>query len=228
MRMREVFDTVLTVAMAVGALTVAALWIRREMATPEDRPVEITQTDNWAALSSNASTSWGPPNARVTVVAFSDFQCPFCKTFAERIATVSDEFPKDVRFVFRHLPITWSHPHAVSAALAAECAALQGRFRAFHDTLFVNQAQLPTRTWTQYAVAAGVADTGTLAACMKAPATATRLTRDSVTASVEEVAGTPTVYVNGKRFAGPPSVAQLREQVKLAIGSNRSDDGASR
>lgn len=178
MRVRETLDTVLTVAMAVGALTVAALWIRREMATRADRLVEVS---HW-----------------------------------------------DVRFVFRHLPITWSHPHAVSAALAAECAAVQGRFRAFHDTLFVHQAQLPTRIWTQYAVAAGVRDTGTFAACMKAPATATRLTRDSVTASVEEAAGTPTVYVNGKRFAGPPSVAQLREQVKLAIGSNSSDDGASR
>jgi protein-disulfide isomerase len=228
MRVRETLDTVLTAAMAVGALTVATLWIRREMLAPPVRLAEVTEARNWTALSSDASTSWGPPNARVTVVAFSDFQCPFCKTFAERIATVSDEFPKDVRFVFRHLPITWSHPHAVSAALAAECAAMQGRFRAFHDTLFVHQAQLTTRTWTQYAVAAGVSDTGTFAACMEAPATATRLTRDSLTASAEEVAGTPTVYVNGKRFAAPPSVAQLREQVKLAIGSNRSDDCASR
>jgi protein-disulfide isomerase len=93
---------------------------------------------------------------------------------------------------------------------------------------FVHQAQLTTRTWTQYAVAAGVADTGSFAACMEAPATATRLTRDSLTASAEEVAGTPTVYVNGKRFASPPSVAQLLEAVKLAIGSNRSDHGVAR
>lgn len=85
-----------------------------------------------------------------------------------------------------------------------------------------------TRTWTQYAVTAGVADTGTFAACMEAPATATRLTRDSVTANAEKVAGTPTVYVNGKRFAAPPSVAQLREQVKLPIGSNRSDHSVAR
>lgn len=228
MRVREILDTTLTALMALGALTVAVIWVRRETAKPPAVPAVVTQSENWGELSRDVLTSWGPSSAPVTIVAFSDFQCPYCKTFAERVAEISNEFPKDVRFIFRHLPITWSHPQAVPAALAAECASQQGKFRAFHDTLFANQASLPTRTWNQYAVAAGVPDTLSFSACMKAPETAQRLASDSLTADAEEVAGTPTVYLNGMRFGSPPSLTQLREQVKRAIDSSKTERGGSR
>lgn len=84
----------------------------------------------------------GAKKAKVTIVEYSDFECPFCGNFSPTVKQVLDEYPNDVRLVYRHFPLRSIHPEAAIAAGAAECASEQGKFWEFHDALFDNQARL--------------------------------------------------------------------------------------
>ncbi|MFC1646934.1 DsbA family protein [Patescibacteria group bacterium] len=81
----------------------------------------------------------GESDAKVVIVEFSDFQCPFCKRGKATINQIADEYKKDVKVVFKHLPLVAIHPHAQKTAEAAECAKDQGKFWEFHDQLFETQ-----------------------------------------------------------------------------------------
>jgi protein-disulfide isomerase len=84
----------------------------------------------------------GNPNAKVVIAEFSDFQCPFCKQWTDQnIGRVRQELGDNVAFAFLHFPITQIHPNAGNAALAAQCAAEQGKFWQMHDILFSRQAE---------------------------------------------------------------------------------------
>jgi len=87
------------------------------------------------------SPSTGPADAWVTIVEFSDFQCPFCAAVKGTLHTVLSTAGSDVRHVFKHFPLS-SHAHARPAAIAAECARVQGRFWEFHDLVFGGQSGL--------------------------------------------------------------------------------------
>lgn len=82
----------------------------------------------------------GSANAQVTIVEFSDFQCPFCKRVVPTLQQISQTYKDKVKLVYKHLPLTAIHPNAQKAAEAAECANEQGKFWQYHDTLFENQA----------------------------------------------------------------------------------------
>jgi protein-disulfide isomerase len=83
----------------------------------------------------------GPAEAWITVVEFSDFQCPYCATAQSTLATVLPEYGTDVRVVFKNYPLSF-HSHARTIAIAAECAHAQGRFWQFHDLVFGGQQAL--------------------------------------------------------------------------------------
>jgi protein-disulfide isomerase len=82
----------------------------------------------------------GPEHARVTVVEYSDFQCPNCKHAVPAVKMMLRRFENRVRFAFRHFPLEKFHPHALLAAEVAECAGVQGKFWEMHDLLFDNQS----------------------------------------------------------------------------------------
>lgn len=84
----------------------------------------------------------GPPDALVTIVEFSDFQCPHCRVLSQRIQRLFERSPGDVRLAFRHAPLTQAHPHAMAAAAASMAAHEQGRFWPYHDLLFARQDEL--------------------------------------------------------------------------------------
>lgn len=97
----------------------------------------------------------GNKNASITLVEYSDFECPFCGQFHTTVQQVMKEYPNDVKIVYRHFPLSF-HPQAEPAALAAECADEQGKFWEYHDGLFENQAQLGTAFYTQLAAQIGL------------------------------------------------------------------------
>jgi len=161
----------------------------------------------------------GPASARVTVVVFSDFQCPYCKAFAGEARLIREEHPADVAVVFRHLPLSY-HVHARPAALAAECAARQGRFGAMHDILFAQQDSLAAKPWGRFAEEAGISDTLAFAQCMSdAPAVEKTIARDSTAGVRIGVAGTPTILIRDLRLSGTPSLPELRRHVEAALHS---------
>ncbi len=93
----------------------------------------------------------GAPHAPVTVVEYGDFECPNCKQAAPAVKLLLERFKERVRFVYRHFPLEEVHPHALSAAEAAECAGGEGKFWQMHDLLFDNQDRLKPQHLRSYA-----------------------------------------------------------------------------
>ena len=144
------------------------------------------------------SPARGPASAAVTVVEFSDFQCPFCARALPVVQQVLDLYPEEVRIVFKHLPLP-IHPRARDAALAAEAAREQGKFWEMHDLLFRNPASLEREALVGYAGQLGL-DTARFEADMDSAGIAARVDRDIAEAARVDANGTPTFYVNGKRL----------------------------
>lgn len=98
----------------------------------------------------------GPADAAVTVVEYSDFECPRCKQAAPAVKLLFTRFARQVRFVYRHFPVEANHPHAMQAAEAAESADTQGKFWQMHDLLFENQSNLQRGDLSKYASLLGL------------------------------------------------------------------------
>lgn len=157
----------------------------------------------------------GPADAKVVIAEFSDFQCPACGAAAPHVKAIMDLFPGKVAVVFKHK--YWDfHPHAVPAALAAECAGKAGKFWEVHDALFANQGAWGPLESTAaarglivgYAKTAGV-DAAGLEACMADPQVAASVAADLKESEAIWVRSTPTFIINGKRFVGANQLRTL-------------------
>lgn len=144
----------------------------------------------------------------VTVVVFSDFECPFCGKLAKTIDTLMPDYAKDVRLVFKHYPLP-NHANAEPAAKASVAAQKQGKFWEFHDLMFQNQRALGPTDLQGYGETLGL-DAPAFAAATAAKRTAVVVNEHFVQGRVLEVSTTPTLFVNGRMIAGAKPAAELR------------------
>jgi len=142
----------------------------------------------------------GNPQAPVTVVVFSDFQCPFCGRIEPTLAEVQKTYGDKVKLVWKHQPLPM-HPQAIPAAEAAEAAREQGKFWEMHDKLFQNQQQLGAQPYDQFAKELGL-DVGRFDASRQSGRGRARIQEDQAVAGRIGVDGTPTLFVNGERIVG--------------------------
>jgi protein-disulfide isomerase len=150
----------------------------------------------------------GPAGARITLVEFSDFQCPFCIKAVGQLKAVMKAYPNDVKLIFKEFPLD-SHSQAAGAALAAIAAQHQGKFWAMHDALFAHREDLSRKSL--FAVAAGVGlDMKRFAADIDSPDTKRSLTRDQEDGEKAGVEGTPTVFIDGRRYNGSLALDAIR------------------
>ncbi len=156
----------------------------------------------------------GPEEAPVTVVEYGDFECPYCGQAEPAVRELLRDFG-DVRYVWRHLPLTDVHPRAQLAAEAAEAAGRQGKFWEMHDLLLDHQDALMTRDLIGYAASLGL-DTDRFAADLRKHAGAAHVSEDVDSADLSNVSGTPTFFVNGRRHYGAYDIQTLKKAVKLA------------
>lgn len=145
--------------------------------------------------------SEGPASAPITLVEFSDFQCPFCQRVMPTLKQIRAKYGDKVRVVWKDFPLTQIHPQAFDAAMAGNCALEQGKFWEFHDRLFSNQQALQPEFLKRYAVDAGL-DAGKFNACLDSSKY-----RQKVQSAIEEgtrfgVSSTPTVFINGRVVNG--------------------------
>ncbi len=164
--------------------------------------------------------SRGPADAPVVIVAFSDYECPFCLRAEPTIDAVLAKYPTQVRLVFRHLPLDALHPHARTAAIAAVCAEEQGKFWEYHNQLFQNQQALTDEDLIKYASAVGL-DMAAFKTCQTSPAAAERVHKDAESARVVGITGTPAFFINGILLSGaqPLEAFQKRIDSELATGA---------
>jgi Na+/H+ antiporter NhaA len=156
----------------------------------------------------------GPEKALVTVVEYGDFECPYCGQAEPAVRELLRDHG-DVRYVWRHLPLTDVHPHAQMAAEAAEAAAAQGAFWEMHDLMFGHQDALTMRDLLGYADSLGL-DTSRFLSDLRGQAGAERVRQDTDSADLSGVSGTPTFFVNGQRHYGAYDIESLTRAVKLA------------
>lgn len=157
----------------------------------------------------------GAPMARVTIAIFSDFECPYCGRAHPVIQEVLREMEGDVRVVFFHYPLP-AHPHAAPAARAAVAAERQDHFWEMHDILFDHQLQLTDEDLERYATEIGL-DMEQFHADIASPEVQARIDADRDVGREVEITGTPTMFVNGRRYNEPPSalMAYVREELAL-------------
>jgi protein-disulfide isomerase len=143
----------------------------------------------------------GPENAPLTLVEYGDYECPHCGRAYPIIKEVQRALGSQLRFVFRNFPLAEAHPHALHAAQAAEAAAAQGRFWEMHDVIFEHQDALEDRDLVRYAETLGL-DAVRVARELEAETHAARVRADFRSGVRSGVNGTPTFFVNGKRYEG--------------------------
>jgi len=140
----------------------------------------------------------GPKDAPVTIVEFSDFQCPFCAEAKPLLEQVLQAYPKDVKLVFKQFPLGSIHENAVAAAKATVAAGHQGKFWEMHDILFVNNRDLSYDKLKDYAGRIGL-NVPLWEEDFQALDVQQAVSRDVRTGKAADVDGTPTFFVNGRR-----------------------------
>jgi len=151
----------------------------------------------------------GKADAKITLVEFSDFECPYCSRAVAPVEALLKAYPEDVKVYFLHFPLNF-HKKAMPAAIAAQCANEQGKFWEYHDHMFANQSSLADDKHAGWAKELGL-DVAKFEACQKNEATATFVKADMKQAELAGVRGTPSVYINGEPYSqGVPTVEALK------------------
>jgi protein-disulfide isomerase len=143
----------------------------------------------------------GPRTARVTLVEYGDYECPFCGAAHQVVHELQRMLADDLRFAFRHFPLTQIHHRALGAALAAEAAGAQGRFWDMHDLLFANQQSLGSQAYVGFARTLAL-DMARFTRDVEQETYAPRIREDFMSGVRSGVNGTPTFFINGVRHNG--------------------------
>jgi protein-disulfide isomerase len=145
--------------------------------------------------------SIGSASAPVTLVEFSDFQCPFCRAVAPTLKRLRETYGDRLRIVWKDFPLTQIHPQAFKAGEAAHCAGEQGRYWEYHDRLFANQQALGPDDLKRYAAELGL-DAARFHQCLDSSKYGERVRAGVALGTRLGVNSTPTVYINGRMVAG--------------------------
>lgn len=190
---------------------------------PSPDPVQPSQPSQPAKVGVSADDDEvrGSPDAPVTIIEFSDFQCPFCERF------FSQTYPSlvknyidtgKVRFIYRDFPLNF-HPNAQKAAEAAECAGEQGKFWEMHDRIFNNQGAITVPDLKTYAKDIAGLDTSKFNECLDSGLMAPEVQKDLKDGSSAGVTGTPTFFVNGVKIVGAQPFGAFEELIKKELGN---------
>jgi protein-disulfide isomerase len=160
----------------------------------------------------------GPAGAPVTILEYGDFECPYCRAAFRDVRRLSDEFPAQIRFVFRNFPIPQLHPHAEQAAEAAEAAAAQGRYWEMHDVLLQPYSRLDIDSLVTYAEVIGL-EIARFRRDLTDRAYAARIEGDIAEGMRNGVNATPKFYVNGQRVDGKVPLENLVTLAESAVSA---------
>lgn len=161
----------------------------------------------------------GPADAPVTIVEFSDFECPFCTRFANQTAPLlRSQYGDRVRWIFVNNPLRSIHPDAYDAALAGECAAAEGRFWDFYDAMFAGGTDASDQAVLAAARKIGL-DVEEFESCWRNATYAEELAADIKEAQKFYILGTPTFFINGRRLEGAQPPEAFASIIDSILGS---------
>ncbi len=160
----------------------------------------------------------GAREAKLTIVEFADFACPFCKEAHTILNQVLAAYPNDVRLVWKDFPITNLHPQAMPAAMAARCAGEQGKFWGYHDLLFATQENFNTQTFENLAQTLNL-NKEKFSTCLSEEKTKPLVTRGLEEGEALKIDGVPYLFINGERYSAMPTFEAFEEIVKAKLDS---------
>ncbi len=162
----------------------------------------------------------GDKDAKITIIEFSDFQCPFCGRFYEQaLPSIQKEYidTGKAKLAFKHLPLSF-HEYAMPAAEASECANEQGKFWEYHDKIFANQGLLNNDMLNTWAKDVGL-DTDKFDKCMKEGKYKSKIQKDLSDASAYGASGTPTFFINGKILVGAQPFSAFKQVIDAELAA---------
>ncbi len=217
---RDWSTLLVNLSIAVAMLTVAGGYALKLVADSDrdlDTPVSELASARFDSLAS-AGYRLGPVGAPAALVVFTDYQCPSCQKFEERLAEVRVLVEHPFTVVIRHAPLSRIHPQARGAAVAADCAGEVDRFEAMHNRLFEDGSSVKAEEWSRLGDHAGVRDSSRFARCVAAGAPSV-LARDSIAAASIELRGTPTLVSRQLVVPGVPPVEELARMIRKSLES---------
>ena len=177
---------------------------------PQQRPGQPDPTSTYKVTLDDAVTK-GSSEALVTLVAWSDFQCPYCSRVTPTIDQLTKEYGDKLRIAFKHNPLGF-HPRAKPAALAAEAAGKQGKFWEMHDKLFENQKQLTDENFVAWAGELGL-DVEQFKKDLADPALDKKVTAQQAQGMTLGARGTPAFFINGRFLSGAQPVDNFKKLI---------------
>lgn len=176
--------------------------------TPTPVRFEVSEDDDPAL---------GPADAKVVLIEFGDYECPFCKRWRLQVFDpLMEKYGAQIRYVYRDFPLTSIHPEALPAAIAANCAGEQGKYWEFHDKLFLGDS-LGHEVYLQYAEELGL-DMDAFQACLQDKAQEEEVMKDFREGLQLGVQGTPTFFINGAPVVGAQPLAVFEAIIASELG----------
>lgn len=159
--------------------------------------------------------SRGPEGAKITIVEFSDFECPYCGKAEESVTQVMEKYAGKVRIVFRHFPLSF-HPNAPKAAEASMCANDQGKFWEMHKVLFANRTALTVEDLKKHAATVGL-DQAKFNECLDGNKMKALVEGDTKAGGEAGVSGTPAFFINGKLLSGAQPFSEFEKVIEAEL-----------
>jgi protein-disulfide isomerase len=217
---RSHFYAVLVVlAFAAGILVGYLAWGRNSVVTVAAPSGQVAAAEPTAKpqykrydIPTDGYPSLGPADAKIVVVEFSDFQCPYCRKFHDdTYQALLDAYPGQIRFVYRNFPLTSIHPSAMPAAVASLCANDQNAYWDFHEKLFSSES-LDDATYIQYATDLGL-NVDTFTSCLSSGSHDADIKKDMDFSINLGIQSTPTFFVNGLALVGAQPLANFEQLI---------------
>jgi protein-disulfide isomerase len=207
-RRSHVYAALLPLTFVVGLATGFLFWGRETQSPPAPVPAAAAQAPTRLEVSVDDDPSLGPADAPITIVEFSDFNCPYCgKWHVETFQPLLAAYPGQIRFVYRDFPITSAE--SLVAAQAAHCADDQDAYWAFHDALLSGELDLGRQAYEEYATRLGL-NVEALLACIDSEKYRDEVEADARYAASLGASGTPTFFINGLPLVGAQPLAQFQ------------------
>lgn len=227
---QEKSNFILGLAIGIAAVSLGALVFmslnkggqdggeKQQVANQDNQPVvpEPVAPKNIKVAISDKDWVRGPKDAKVTIVEFSDMQCPFCSRHHETMLQVMENYPNDVRWIYKHFPLDSIHPYARPTAEASECAGEQGKFWEYADQIFKNQSLLNADYTSKAAGEIGL-DQAKFDQCVKEGKYKSKIENDYQEGLKNGIQGTPGSVVNGQLISGAIPYAQMEAAIQASL-----------
>lgn len=221
--MSSALDRVVSITLVLGTVAVAGSFVYRTFrpavaTTSTAQAIEPAYEDAWRDALPYSTTILGPETARITVLEFTDLECPACRAYHPGLKQLVEKFPNDVRLAYVPFPLS-IHRFALGAARAADCIieTEPERIGAWVDGMYAGQDSMGLKSWGSYAAAAGVQDTAHVARCALESTPRSRVDSGIVVGQRLGIRGTPSLVVNGWIFPGLPTTQEVETLIRRWI-----------